>query len=51
MVKAEEAERAIHNQMAQASTDHARLADLNRELQEAQRRTAELEEEWLALAE
>ncbi len=51
MAKAEEAERAIHDQMAEASTDHARLADLNRDLQAAQRRTAELEEEWLTLAE
>jgi len=50
IAKATEAERALHDQMADAATDHTRLADLNRELQEAQQRIAALEEEWLTLA-
>jgi predicted nucleic acid-binding Zn-ribbon protein len=36
--------------MAEAATDHARLADLNRELQESERRKAELEDQWMRLA-
>ncbi len=40
----------LHEQMAEAATDHARLADLNRELQESGQRKAELEDEWMRLA-
>ena len=36
--------------MAQAATDHARLIDLNRDLQDADRRKADLEDEWMRLA-
>jgi predicted nucleic acid-binding Zn-ribbon protein len=36
--------------MAEAATDHSRLADLNRELRETQIRKAELEDEWMRLA-
>ena len=50
LAKAEEAQRALHDQMADAATDHELLADLNRQLQEAERQTAALEEEWLLLA-
>lgn len=50
IAKIDDAERALHEQMAEAATDHARLADLNRELQESGQRKAELEDEWMRLA-
>jgi len=50
IAKLEESEGRLHQQMAEAATDHARLADLNRELQESERRRAELEEQWMLLA-
>jgi ABC transport system ATP-binding/permease protein len=50
IAKVEELQRTLHADMAAAATDHSRLAQLNRELQEAERRKADLEEKWLALA-
>ena len=50
IAKVDEAERALHEQMAEAATDHARLADLNRELLESSQRKADLEDEWMRLA-
>ena len=50
MAKLEDTRRDLHGQMADAATDHGRLADLHRELLETERRRTELEEEWLALA-
>ncbi len=50
IAKLDDTERGLHEQMAEAATDHARLADLNRELQESERRKAELEDEWMRLA-
>jgi ATP-binding cassette subfamily F protein uup len=50
IAKLDDAERGLHEQMAEAATDHSRLADLNRELQETQIRKAELEDEWMRLA-
>ena len=50
MATLEDIVRALHEQMADAATDHGRLADLHRELLETERRRTELEEEWLALA-
>ncbi len=50
IAKIDDAERALHEQMAEAATDHARLADLNRELQESERRKADLEDDWMRLA-
>ena len=51
LAKAEAAQRALHDEMADAATDHERLSQLNRDLIAAERRTAELEEEWLIVAE
>jgi ATP-binding cassette subfamily F protein uup len=48
--KFDEQARSLHERMAAAATDHAALADLNRELQDNERRKADLEEEWLRLA-
>ena len=50
IAKVDDTERNLHEQMAEAATDHSRLADLNRELQETQVRKAELEDEWMRLA-
>lgn len=50
IAKVDEAERALHEQMAEAATDHSRLSDLNRELQESGQRKADLEDEWMRLA-
>ena len=50
IAKIDESERALHEQMAAAATDHSRLADLNRELQESGQRKADLEDEWMRLA-
>ena len=50
MAKLEDTRRDLHAQMADAATDHGRLADLHRELLETERRRTELEEEWLTLA-
>ena len=50
IAKLDDNERGLHEQMAEAATDHARLADLNPELQESERRKAELEDEWMRLA-
>jgi ATP-binding cassette subfamily F protein uup len=50
IAKLDDTERGLHEQMAEAATDHARLADLNRELQESERRKTELEDEWMRLA-
>ena len=50
LAKIEESQRDLHGQMAQAATDHARLIDLNRDLQDADRRKADLEDEWMRLA-
>jgi len=36
--------------MADAATDHGRLADLHRDLLKTERRRTALEEEWLTLA-
>ncbi len=51
IVKVEQAERAIHDEMLAVTSDHARLSELNRELVELGRRKAALEEEWLVVAE
>jgi ATP-binding cassette subfamily F protein uup len=50
IAKVDDTERSLHEQMAEAATDHSRLADLNRELRETQIRKAELEDEWMSLA-
>ena len=50
IAKIDDVERDLHEQMAQAATDHTRLADLNRELQESGQRKADLEDEWMRLA-
>ena len=50
IAKLDDEARSLHERMAVAATDHAALADLNRELQDNERRKAELEEEWLRLA-
>ncbi|MGI9197754.1 MAG: ATP-binding cassette domain-containing protein, partial [Candidatus Nanopelagicales bacterium] len=50
IAKLEDAQRVHHEQMAEAATDHARLADLNRELLDSERRKSELEDEWMQLA-
>ena len=50
IAKLEESEGRLHEQMAEAATDHARLAELNRELQESGQRKASLEDEWMRLA-
>jgi ABC transport system ATP-binding/permease protein len=50
IARIDESERALHEQMAQAATDHSRLSELNRELQESGQRKAELEDEWMRLA-
>ena len=50
MATLEDIVRALHEQMADAATDHGRLADLHRELLETERRRTKLEEEWLSLA-
>jgi ATP-binding cassette subfamily F protein uup len=50
IAKLDEAERDLHGQMASAATDHAKLADLNRALQDSERRKADLEDEWMKLA-
>ncbi len=50
MAKLEDTRRDLHEQMADAATDHGRLADLHRELLETERRRTALEEEWLTLA-
>jgi ATP-binding cassette subfamily F protein uup len=50
IAKLDDAERDLHGQMASAATDHARLADLNRALQDSERRKADLEDEWMRLA-
>ncbi len=41
---------ALHERMAEAATDYARLAELDRELQAATARRDELEEAWLLAA-
>ena len=51
IAKIEAEEKRIHDAMAADISDHARLADLNRELQELGRRKAALEEEWMVAAE
>jgi ATP-binding cassette subfamily F protein uup len=50
IAKLDDVARSLHERMAEAATDHAALADLNRELQDNERRKAELEEGWLRLA-
>ena len=50
IAKLDEAERDLHRQMASAATDHAKLTDLNRALQESERRKADLEDDWMRLA-
>ena len=50
IAKLDEAERDLHGQMASAATDHAKLTDLNRALQDSERRKADLEDEWMKLA-
>ena len=50
IAKVDDTERSLHEQMAEAATDHSRLADLNGELRETQIRKAELEDEWMSLA-
>jgi ATP-binding cassette subfamily F protein uup len=50
IAKLDDTERGLHEQMAEAATDHARLADLNRDLQEVGQRKTELEDEWMRLA-
>ena len=51
IAKIEAEEQRIHDAMAADVSDHAKLADLNRELQELGRRKAALEEEWMVAAE
>ena len=51
IAKVEAEETRIHDAMAADVSDHAKLADLNRELQELGRRKAALEEEWMIAAE
>src|SRR5690606_25479581 len=41
---------ALHEAMAAAASDHVRLAELNTELGELQRRKTRLEEDWLITA-
>lgn len=50
IAKIDDTERSLHEQMIGAATDHARLAELNAELQEVGQRKAELEDEWMLLA-
>ena len=50
IAKLDDTEAGLHEQMAEAATDHARLVDLNNELREAERRKAELEDQWMRLA-
>jgi ATP-binding cassette subfamily F protein uup len=50
IAKVDDTERNLHEQMAEAATDHSRLADLNRELQETQISKSKLEDEWMRLA-
>jgi len=50
IAKLDEAERDLHGQMASAVTDHVKLTDLNRALQESERRKADLEDDWMRLA-
>jgi ATP-binding cassette subfamily F protein uup len=50
IAKLDEAERSLHDQMAEAATDHSRLSDLNRQLQDTQLRKSEFEDEWMRLA-
>ena len=51
IAKLEAEEKRIHDAMAADVSDHAKLADLNRELQELGRRKTALEEEWMVAAE
>ena len=51
IAKVEREEKRIHDAMAADVSDHAKLADLNRELQELGRRKTTLEEEWMVAAE
>ena len=50
IVKIDDAQRDLHQRMADAASDHALLSDLNRELQESERRKGELEDEWMRLS-
>lgn len=51
IAKIDTEEKRIHDAMAADVSDHAKLADLNRELQELGRRKVALEEEWMVAAE
>lgn len=51
IAKIDTEEKRIHDAMAADVSDHAKLADLNRELQELGRRKVALEEEWMVVAE
>jgi ATP-binding cassette subfamily F protein uup len=50
IVKIDDTQRDLHQRMADAASDHALLSDLNRELQESERRKGELEDEWMRLS-
>ena len=50
IAKLDQVESSLHEQMAGAATDHTLLADLNRQLQDAERRKSDLEDEWMRLA-
>ena len=50
LAKLEDRIAALHETMAAAASDHIRLGELNRELNELIARKDELEEAWLAAA-
>jgi ATP-binding cassette subfamily F protein uup len=49
--KLEEEEATIHGKMAEAASDHERLAEMNRRLQEIGQKRDSLDAEWLVVAE
>ena len=51
LAKLDEQEAALHGQMAECATDHARLGELGVELRQLQERRDSLEAEWMAVAE
>jgi septal ring factor EnvC (AmiA/AmiB activator) len=44
-------EAALHGQLAEHATDYAKITELDAQLRSVQREKAEIEEQWLALAE
>ena len=50
IAKIDATQQDLHQQMADAATDHERLTNLNRELLDSERRKGDLEAEWMELA-